>query len=134
MNTKKFTSDGHCFVCGSKNPYGLKLAFNYAEGKITAEFKPSKLYQGYKDITHCGIITAVLDESIIKAAIAEGMHPVTIEINVKFKKPLSVNEVAVVQAEITNKTSKVIEGCAKMLRKSDGVLIAEANAKLIQLK
>lgn len=133
MSDKKFTSNSNCFVCGSQNPYGLKLVFNYAEGKITADFEPSKFYQGYEEITHCGIITAVLDESMIKAAIAEGMRPVTIEINVKFKKPLSVHETAVVQAEITNKASKVIEGYAKMFRKSDEVLIAEANAKLMQV-
>lgn len=134
MSDRKFISNNNCFVCGNENPYGLKLVFNYAEGKVTTEFKPSKFYQGYKDITHCGIITSVLDESIVKAAIAGGKPSVTVEIDVKFKHPLSVNETAIVQAEITSKASKVIEGYAKMFRKSDEVLIAEANAKLIQVK
>lgn len=134
MSDKKFTSNSNCFVCGSENPCGLKLVFNYADGKITTEFKPSKLYQGYEGVTHCGIITSVLDESIVKAAIAGGKPSVTVEINVKFKHPLSVNETAIVEAEITNKASKVIEGYAKMLRKSDKAFIAEANAKLVALE
>ncbi len=134
MSDKKFTSNSNCFVCGSENPYGLKLVFSYAEDKITTEFKPSKLYQGYEGVTHCGIITSVLDESIVKTAIAGGRPSVTVEINVKFKHPLSVDETAIVEAKITNKASKVIEGYAKMLRKSDKLLIAEASAKLIQLK
>lgn len=123
--------DDYCFVCGKSNQCGLKLSFNYSNGKLTSEFTPSKIYQGYKDITHGGIITTILDEAMIQAAIAEGIMPVTAEINVRFKRPLMANEKAIAEAEITKKNSRLIEARSRLVKASDGTIIAEASAKLI---
>lgn len=134
MHLIKLEDDNYCFACGRENSYGLKLSFNYSGGKLTSEFTPSKMHQGYRDITHGGIITTVLDEAMIQAAIAEGIKPVTAEINVRFKMPLMANEETVVRAEITKRGGKLIEAYACLLKKEDGDMIAEAHAKLIQLK
>lgn len=134
MHSIKLEDDNYCFVCGRENPYGLKLSFNYSGGKLTSEFTPSKIHQGYRGITHGGIITTVLDEAMIQAAIAEGIKPVTAEINVRFKMPLMAGEETVVRAEITKRGAKLIEAYACLLKKEDGAIIAEAHAKLIQLK
>ncbi|TAL23476.1 MAG: PaaI family thioesterase [Nitrospirae bacterium] len=134
MEPIKLEDDNYCFACGKKNPCGLKLSFNYSNGKLTSEFTPSKIYQGYKDITHGGIITTILDEAMIQAAIAEGLNPVTAEIKVRFKKPLLGDGKTLVEAEITKRGSKLIEATSRLLLKSDGSVIAEASSKLIQAK
>lgn len=131
MQQIKLEDDKYCFACGKGNECGLKLSFNYSNGKITAGFIPSKIYQGYKDITHGGIITTILDEAMIQAAIAEGINSMTAEINVRFKKPLIVNEKTVVEAEIAKKGSRLIEGNARLLRQADSSVIAEAHSKMI---
>jgi uncharacterized protein (TIGR00369 family) len=130
----KLEDDSHCFACGKENHCGLKLSFQYSDGRLTTEFIPSKIYQGYKDITHGGIITTVLDEAMIQAAIAEGLMPVTAEINVRFKRPLMVNEKTIAEAEIIKKSSRLIEARSRLLTVSDGMVIAEASAKLILSK
>jgi uncharacterized protein (TIGR00369 family) len=130
----KLEDDNYCFACGKKNHCGLKLSFSYSNGKLTFDFIPDKIYQGYKDIIHGGIITTVLDEAMIQAAIAEGILPVTAEINVRFKKPLMANEKTIVEAEIIRKSSRLIEAQSSLLKKSDGTIIAEASAKLIPSK
>ncbi len=130
----KLEDDNHCFACGRENHCGLKLSFTYSNGKITTEFIPSMIYQGYKDIAHGGIIATVLDEAMIQAAIAEGIMPVTAEINVRFKRPLMVNEKAVAEAEIIRKGPRLIEAQSRLLKTSDGTIIAEAYAKLIPSK
>lgn len=130
----RLEDDNYCFACGKNNQCGLKLSFHYSNGKITTEFIPSMIYQGYKDIIHGGIITTVLDEAMIQAAIAEGMTPVTAEINVRFKKPLLANEKAIAEAEIIKKNSRLIEAQSRLLKESDGTIIAEASAKLIPSK
>lgn len=130
----KLQDDNHCFACGRNNRCGLKLSFNYSNGRLTTEFIPSKIYQGYKDIIHGGIITTVLDEAMIQAAIAEGIMPVTAEINVRFKRPLMVNEKAVAEAEIIRKSPRLIEARSRLLKESDGSVIAEAYAKMIPSK
>src|SRR5271157_5641773 len=99
----KIENDGNCFVCGKNNPCGLKLSFNLCDGKITSEFTPSALHAGYKNITHGGIITALLDEAMIQAALAQGMAPVTADIRVRFKKHLIAGQRSHVEAEIINK-------------------------------
>lgn len=134
MDDIKLEDDKYCFACGEENPCGLKLSFDYIDGKITAEFTPAKINQGYKDITHGGIITTVLDEAMIQAAIAEGVNPVTAEITIRFKRPLMVDEKTIVEAEIIKKGSRLIEGYARLFRESDGAVIAEAHSKLIPAK
>ncbi|MFZ3123503.1 MAG: PaaI family thioesterase [Thermodesulfovibrionales bacterium] len=134
MHSIKLEDDNYCFACGRENPCGLKLSFNYSNGKLTSEFTPSKIHQGYRDITHGGIITTVLDEAMIQAAIAEGIKPVTAEINIRFKKPLMADEETIVRAEITKRGAKLIEAYSCLLKKEDGSIIAEAHAKLIPLK
>lgn len=130
----KLEDDNHCFVCGKNNHCGLKLSFSYSNGKLISEFTPSKIHQGYKDITHGGIIATVLDETMIQAAIAEGITPVTAEINVRFKKPLMVSEEAVAEAEIIKKNSKLVEAHSRLFKKEDGAIIAEAYAKMVPVK
>lgn len=127
----KLEDDGYCFVCGKNNPCGLKLTFISSNGKITSEFIPGRTHQGYKGIIHGGIITSVLDEAMIQAAMSEGFAPVTAEINVRFKKPLTADRKAVVEAEITKKGRRLLEASSRLLDCCDGAVIAEANAKLI---
>lgn len=134
MDSIELADDGYCFACGKKNNYGLKLSFNYSDGRLTSEFTPSKIHQGYKDIIHGGIITTVLDEAMIQAAIARGINPVTAEINVRFKKPLMADEKTIVEAEIKRLGSRLIDAQARLLKYSDGSVIAEASAKLIPSK
>ncbi|HEX8949465.1 MAG TPA: PaaI family thioesterase [Dissulfurispiraceae bacterium] len=127
----KLGNNDHCFVCGTKNPGGLKLSFRYSDGKITSEFTPSREHQGYPGITHGGIISAVLDEAMIQVAIAEGINPVTAELRVRFRKTLETGRKAVVEAGMTRKSPRLFEAHSRLLDAGDGEVIAEATAKLI---
>ena len=63
--------DHYCFVCGEENPSGLHLKFSANKGKIQTEFIPRKIHQGYKNIVHGGIISTLLDEAMVKAALMQ---------------------------------------------------------------
>ena len=106
--------DHYCFVCGEKNPSGLHLKFSLHDGKVTTEFVPEKIHQGYKDIVHGGIISALLDEAMVKAAFMQGMPAVTAEITIRFKNPLMAGEKAIVEAHIPRTNKKIIETAAIM--------------------
>lgn len=131
MGHIELQDDSYCFVCGKKNQWGLRLSFSYENGKIISHFKPAKIYQGYKDIIHGGIITAILDESMIQAALKEDIMPLTAEITVRFKQPLYSNEETIIKAEILERKSKLIKAHSLLIKKSDGTVIAEASAKLV---
>jgi uncharacterized protein (TIGR00369 family) len=126
----KLEDDNYCFVCGEKNPHGLHLKFSLSEGKISTEFVPQKTHQGYKDVVHGGIISTLIDEAIVKAALMQGMPAITAEITIRFKNPLMVGEKAVVEATILKMNKRIIETSA-ILKKTDNTIIAEGHAKLL---
>jgi uncharacterized protein (TIGR00369 family) len=128
-----FEDDHYCFVCGEENPSGLHLKFSASKGKIQTEFVPRKIHQGYKNIVHGGIISTLLDEAMVKAALMQGMPAVTVEITVRFRTPLMAGEKVIVEAEIKNTNKKIIETSAVM-KKEDDTVIAEAYAKLLGYK
>jgi len=123
--------DHYCFVCGEENPSGLHLKFSLSNGRVLTEFVPQKIFQGYKDIVHGGIIAAVLDEAMVKAAFMQGIPAVTAEITIRFKNPLMAGEKAIIEAEIVSSNKRVIE-TSGVIRKPDNTPIAEGRAKLIR--
>lgn len=123
--------DHYCFVCGENNPSGLNLKFSIHDGKVVTEFIPRKIHQGYKDIIHGGLISTVLDEAMVKAALMQGLPAVTAEFTVRFKNRLMAGEKVIVEAEIVKMNKKIIETSA-IMKKSDNTLIAEGHAKLLR--
>jgi len=124
--------DGYCFVCGQKNPAGLKLDFTFDGKTIKTEFTPKKEHQGYFNIVHGGIISTLLDEVMVKLAIARGMPAVTAQMNIRLKKALPVGEKITIEAEILSVTRKLIEAYAKVVTE-DGTIAAEATGKLVKV-
>ncbi len=123
--------DRYCFVCGEKNPSGLHLRFVLHEGKVFTEFIPLKIHQGYKDIIHGGLISTILDEAMVKAALMQGIPAVTAEITVRFRNPLFAGEKVTVEATMLRTNRKIIEASA-MIKKTDETVIAEGTAKLLR--
>ncbi len=123
--------DHYCFVCGEENPSGLHLKFLLKGDKIFAEFTPQKIHQGYKDITHGGIISTLLDEAMVKAALMQGIAAVTAEISIRFRSLLLTGEKAMVEAVIEKDNKRLIETAA-VVKKSDGTIVAEGSAKLLR--
>jgi len=124
--------DGYCFVCGQKNPVGLRLSFSFDGKTIKTEFIPKTEHQGYLNIVHGGIISTLLDEAMIKLAIALGTPAVTARMEVRLRRPLSVGQKITISAEILKDTKKVIEAYARATA-DDGDMIADAKGKLIKV-
>jgi len=123
--------DGYCFVCGKSNQSGLQLDFRKEGDKVVAEFIPQKRHQGFKDIVHGGIISAVLDEAMVKAVLSLGIEAVTAEITVRLKTPLFTGEKSFIEADIKKMGSRLIE-TSSIIKKEDNTVIAEASAKLLR--
>ncbi len=128
----ELTDDGYCFVCGHKNPIGLKLDFSFDGHTIKTEFTGSKEHQGYANIVHGGIISTLLDEAMVKLAIALDMPVVTAQMEIRLRKALKVGEKIIVTAAILKDTKKILEAYAKAVTE-DNVVIAEATGKLVRV-
>lgn len=130
MKIPELRDDGYCFACGNLNPQGLHLSFKKEDKKVSAQFTPLKIHQGYADITHGGIISTVLDEAMVKACIMNGINAVTAEITVRFKKPLMAGKACIVEAWLLSGNARLIEA-ESILKDKDGNIIAQGKAKLI---
>ncbi len=128
----KLADDGYCFVCGPKNPIGLKLKFHFNGKTIKTEFISKKEHQGYLNIVHGGIISTLLDEAMVKLALAMDIPVVTAQMEIRLKKPLEVGEKIIVEAEILHNTKKLLEAYAKAVTMNN-VLIADAKGKLVKV-
>jgi uncharacterized protein (TIGR00369 family) len=121
----------YCFVCGDKNKIGLKVAFFFDEGKAKAQYTPTREFEGYKDICHGGILSALLDEVMIYSIIAHGIITVTVQMEVKFKKPAKIGETLFLEGQITDDKGKILLTEGKIF-KQDGTIIAESKGKFFR--
>ncbi|MDH4156392.1 MAG: PaaI family thioesterase [candidate division Zixibacteria bacterium] len=120
-----------CFVCGDKNVHGLKARFFYDGDTAFTQVTISRAYEGYRDISHGGIITCLLDEVMIKAILAKDIFAVTAEMTVRFRKPIRSGVKLRFIGRITGNRGRVFitEGEA---RGADGQVYAEATGKYIR--
>ncbi|GAH59556.1 unnamed protein product, partial [marine sediment metagenome] len=107
---KRTIVDDFCFCCGSKNSKGLKLKFIYPEeGSAETECEIPAYFTGWKSITHSGLLAMLLDETMAHACISSGQSSVTIELTVRYIKPVEVGESVTVNAQITGVKSRIVQ-------------------------
>jgi uncharacterized protein (TIGR00369 family) len=130
---KELRDNQRCYVCGKKNPMGLAVDFeiNPEARSIRAQFTPRDHHQGYEGIVHGGILSALLDEAMVKLAFNLGIPAVTAEMTAKFKAPLNPGEEITISGRLVQETKRLILAEAKIERGT--VVIAEATGKLLRI-
>ena len=125
-----------CFVCGLKNKFGIHAHFYVTEKEeLIALFTPSDEHQSYPGRLHGGIATAILDETVGRAILNKydtEVWGVTIDLNVKFKKPIPLNEELKVIGRITKETGRMFEGTGEIVL-SNGEIAATAEGKYLKV-
>ena len=112
---------GNCFVCGDENKCGLKVDFFDQKGVAKAEYKASPDFEGYKDILHGGVISALLDEVMIKSILARDILAVTASIEVKFKQPVKIGEKLLLEGRILEDKGRIVTTRGKVLKEDNTV-------------
>lgn len=116
-----------CFVCGLKNKFGIHAHFYITEKQeLIALFTPSEEHQSYPGRLHGGVASAILDETIGRAILNKyetEVWGVTIDLNVKFKKPIPLNEELKVIGRITNENNRIFEGTGEIILKNGDIAV-----------
>ena len=92
---KKQNNSDMCAVCGMSNNLSLRAKFYEVENELMVGVVTGRdVHQSYPNRMHGGLISALLDEVIGRAInIPEPeAFGVTSELNVKFKKPVPLND------------------------------------------
>lgn len=124
--------DGNCFACGPSNPIGMHLHFDRAtdaEG-VLARVTLAPHYQGWRGIAHGGIVMALLDEAMAHAAGFAGHRGVTATVNVRFRKPVPLEQPIVVRGRVTWQRRNVL-GVEGNVFDGNGTLLAHAEGSFV---
>lgn len=83
------------------NPITRGLDFRFRDkGTLTAIFTLGDQHMGYDGVAHGGVIAAIIDASMAQCLMGHGIVGYTIELNVKYRKPLRIGTVARLETEI----------------------------------
>jgi acyl-coenzyme A thioesterase PaaI-like protein len=82
----------NCFACGKNPQNGLKLQFKLIhDNTVSGEYSINNDHQGYDSISHGGIISTILDSSMVNLFyLRDGLKLKTAKLNVRFRKPVPV--------------------------------------------
>ncbi|MEA4911692.1 MAG: PaaI family thioesterase [Oscillospiraceae bacterium] len=134
--TKKQNSAQDCLVCGVRNPFGLRAQYYELEdGTLAGVVEARGEHQSYPGRVHGGVITALLDETIGRAVNIEepDTWAVTVQIDVRFKKPVPYGKPLLVLGRITENNRRLFSGTGEIVL-PDGTVAASATARYMKQK
>ncbi len=120
----------NCFGCSPNNKTGLKMTF-YDEGEyITAEWEPTKDFQGFYNVLHGGIQATMLDEIACWAvSIQIGTSGVTTNLNIKYRNPVLISEGNIkLRAKVVRKERRIATIHTELIT-ADGKIGSEAEVQ-----
>jgi acyl-coenzyme A thioesterase PaaI-like protein len=130
----KLIDEGMCFVCGRRNPIGLKVDFDIdrVNLRITGRFIPRREHQGYGGIMHGGLVSTLLDEAMVKLLWEAGTPAVSASLEIRLIRPARVGNPVIITGWVDHKKGRVIHTGAK-LEDSEGAVLAEATGKCVMV-
>lgn len=134
--TRKHNNSRMCAVCGIDNHFGVNARFYETRtGEIIGVFSAKDQHQGFPLRMHGGIISSVLDEAMGRTLNID--HPdewsVTVDLRVRFKKPVPLNTEIKVVAKLDKENRKIFEARGEVFL-PDGSVAAEGWGKFFRGK
>jgi acyl-coenzyme A thioesterase PaaI-like protein len=118
-----------CFVCGKDNPKGLHIGFRTEGSFVTADLCIDREHCGYDNIVHGGIVSAILDEGLGWTDWNDSRKQyLTMELKVRFRKPMRPNVHYMFRGERTRNIGKVYFAKGT-ITDNDGNIVAEGEGK-----
>jgi len=125
----------HCLVCGTENQFGLKSRFfETTDKEVIGLFTPCEEHQSYPGIVHGGVSATILDETIGRAIMAhydQNTFGVTIELQVKYKKPVPLGVELKVVGRLTSDRGRIFSGTGELYL-PDGSAAVSAQGKYMK--
>jgi uncharacterized protein (TIGR00369 family) len=125
--------DERCFVCGRNNPHGLHLSIRQPEpGRAETELVIPEHLSGWARLAHGGLLSTLLDELMAYACISRAGNAVTMEITVRFLKPVEVGQQVRVTGWVREVRGRLVETEGEILD-AQGQAAARAKARFLMV-
>ena len=127
--------EGMCFICGKRNPIGLKAEFEIdnENRRLKGYFTPKQEHEGYRGIMHGGLASALLDEAMVKLLWEVGIPAVSASLSIRLLKPVKVGEKVVIEGWVESDKGRIIETSAR-LTDTAGTVLAQAEGKCVRIR
>ncbi len=122
-------------VCGAQNPFSLQARFYETDAnELVGLFSPLIEHQSYPGRLHGGVSSAILDETIGRAVTIHDPDGwgVTVELNLRFRKPVPLDEEIRARARITKDSTRLFEGSGEIVL-ADGTVAVEATGRYLKM-
>jgi uncharacterized protein (TIGR00369 family) len=117
----------NCFACGELNEHGLQLQLHLQERRAWTEFVLEDRFEGWRGVTHGGIIATVLDEVMAWALVAEDNWGVTARMTIDFKRPVLVGTRVRADGWIVRSRRRLVDTAGQIVD-GDGTILATTEA------
>jgi acyl-coenzyme A thioesterase PaaI-like protein len=121
-----------CYACGNANEHGLHMHFRNEDGHAVCDYEPQPFQQGYPNRMHGGVVSALLDEAMGYATYYAKLWCATARLNVRFRRPIPMDQTLRVEAWILKNRGRLVELRAE-LRTTGGDVLAEADGTFMKL-
>lgn len=120
----------NCFGCSPDNHQGLNMTFTDEGDAVTSRWDPQAHFAGYKNVLHGGIQATLLDE-IASWCVQVKLKTagVTANIDLRYKKPVFVDQGAIELAASIKRVDKRIATVQTDLYNSKGELCCSGEVK-----
>lgn len=133
MDMREIVKYRRCFVCGDENEHGLKARFFYDGEQAVSELRALESFEGYRGIYHGGVISAMLDEVMIKAILARDIFAVTAELTVRYHRPIETGTQLRFVGRVSEQKGRAYYTVGEVVSE-DGVRFASATGKYLEAK
>lgn len=127
---------GQCFGCGGDQPHGLHIGTRAGEGvSVTASFTVRPAHQGAPGLAHGGVLASALDETLGSLSWLLCTIAVTGRLETDFVRPVPVDTVVHLRAEVTAVAGRKIYGTATgRVGGPEGPVAVRAGALFIEVE
>ncbi|MFH1681278.1 MAG: PaaI family thioesterase [Candidatus Eisenbacteria bacterium] len=126
--------DRYCFLCGRDNPIGLHVEPKRESGRCEIRWMPAREYQGFRDVLHGGIISALLDEAMAHAVLSVAPGAATASLSACFRKPVRTDREIVVRARVDERRGRLLRASGVLVQEGEERAAAEAKFVVISRK
>jgi acyl-coenzyme A thioesterase PaaI-like protein len=121
-----------CYACGVENASGLHMEFRREGDRTVCDYTPCDYQQGYPGRMHGGLVATMIDEAMGWAVYGAREWGATARLNVRFRRPVRLDQTLRIEAWITNDRSRLIELRGEV-RDAKGILLAEGEGTFMKL-
>ncbi|MBW1695755.1 MAG: PaaI family thioesterase [Deltaproteobacteria bacterium] len=134
LTLKKLKEAHHseCFFQRNSPVGNLRFSFS-KDGTLMGEFICSTEHQGYQGIVHGGIISAVIDASMVQCCMGHGFITYTTDLSIRYRRPVMINTPCVLQTRIVSIARRVLFLLETRIMQN-GQVHVEANGRFFKAK